>query len=100
MLPREPNRMAVRLRDKLLSSETLNDIKEEVKYKIYTIGQRLEARVLGVRVKDYGLSFSLSPISLRTSLQVPEVRESRSPARSEAERRRRKMPLPHESKKI
>lgn len=75
LLPREFNKIIVRLRDdKLLSSETISDLKEDgkqvtktkffldfrvirdvVKYKIYTMTQRLERRL---RLSENTLGFS------------------------------------------
>lgn len=75
LLPREFNKIIVRLRDdKLLSSETISDLKEDgkqvtktkffldfrvirdvVKYKIYTMTQRLERRL---RLSESTLGFS------------------------------------------
>ncbi|KAI5171912.1 transcription initiation factor TFIIE subunit alpha [Nematocida sp. LUAm3] len=85
LLPREFNRMAVRLReDKLLSSETISDVKEDgrqntvtkffldfrmirdvVKYKIYTMTQKLEKRM---RINEKSQDFSCSSCNIAYSL--------------------------------
>lgn len=81
LLPREFNRMAVKLRDdKVLSSETTNDIKADgrqetktkffldfkgicdvIKYKMYTMTQRLERRMRG-QESSFGFSCSLCQV--------------------------------------
>lgn len=85
LLPREFNRMAVRLRDdKLLSSETTSDMKEDgrqetktkffldfrqirdvIKYKIYTITQRLEKTL---REKESAQGMACIPCNLSYSV--------------------------------
>ncbi|OAG32584.1 transcription initiation factor TFIIE subunit alpha [Nematocida displodere] len=106
MLPREFNRLAVKLRDdKILSSETLSDIKDDgrqvtttkffldfrtirdvVKYKIYTMTQRLEKKLrenentLGFGCPKCGVAYSVLDAQSFLSMEdftfrCPECRE-------------------------